>query len=439
MSGRIIIAGTSSGSGKTTLTCGILSALKNSIKDLSGCKCGSDFIDPMFHSKILGVPSENIDIFLSKDYALHMLEKKREFIVIEGVMGYYDGINGTNCSTYDIAAKTGTPVVLVTDCKGMSYSALAQIKGFQDFKKDSNIKAVILNNTKEHTWKALKPYIENMGIKALGYMPPLEKSMPSRHLGLVTPTETENIKQYMKELGNMVGECIDLQTLVEIGTCAKDIHSSYIPPKGNYNVELAVAYDEAFCFYYEANLNMLKDMGCRLIFFSPLRDKKVPNANGLIIGGGYPELYGEALSKNTSMLLSVKENIEKGMPVLAECGGHMYLNKYMEDEKGKAYKVVGVIKGRAEKKQRLVRFGYGVLKGNNCLYLEKDSINMHEFHYWDCTENGSACRASKPWNNVEWDCIYTYKNLFSGFPHLYYPSCPQFVKRFLERCKLCSY
>jgi cobyrinic acid a,c-diamide synthase len=195
--------------------------------------------------------------------------------------------------------------------------------------------------------------------------------------------------------------------------------------------------DEAFCFYYEDNLRLLQKAGAELIPFSPLREEKLPaRLHGLILGGGYPELYAEGLSRNEGMRQSVKEAIESGMPSIAECGGFLYLHETMENQEGQAFPMAGAVKGSCRYRGKLVRFGYiGIQTEAETFLPEGTEIRGHEFHYFDSTDNGSACLARKPLSGRQWRCVHAGKNHWWGFPHLYYYANPAYAYRFLGRAE----
>jgi len=447
--GRVLFAGTSSGCGKTTVVCGLLSAFKQSLKDISACKCGPDYIDPMFYKQIIGIPSQNIDLFFAgKELADYLLSRMQGITIIEGVMGFYDGyaMDSVKASSYDIARNTKTPVILIVNCKGMAYSAVPIIKGIMEFRADSNIKGVILNCITEITGRLLSEIIEReLHLKVYGCIPVMEEFVfKSRHLGLVTPYEINNIKEQMDRLGNIIARHINLKGIEELASTAPDINAS-LPPaikkcieaRPGKGIRAGIAWDKAFCFYYKENLLLLEELGCELVWFSPLKDKKLPEGLGIIFfGGGYPEVYAGQLSSNKSMLKSVKDAVESGIICVAECGGFMYLHDYMEDENRKLFKMAGIIKGRAVKKEKLVRFGYITLKSNGTdVYLDSNGIKAHEFHYWDSDNNGSSYTAVKPSGKRQWECMHVKDNIIAGFPHLYYYSNVNFISNILKKAR----
>lgn len=442
---RVMISAASSGSGKTTLVCGILKALKARNIKVSAFKCGPDFIDVMFHTKAVGVSSKNLDSFFCNEELVKELfyreAEKSEISIIEGVMGYYDGLamDSARASSYEIAKYTDTPVILVINAKGAALTIIPVIKGIMDFRPDSNIKGVILNCVAKPVFDRIKKIIESeLKIKVYGYIPySKEFAVESRHLGLATPDSIEDINRRLESLGNIVQECVDIDGIISLAKEAKPVNVEYNSGYSNEKtVKIGIAYDNAFCFYYSDNIELLEKMGCEIVYFSPLKDKEIPrDVSGIILGGGYPELYCRELSHNREMLESIRENIEKGMPCLAECGGFMYLHKYMEDENKVKYPMAGIIDATAYKNNSLVRFGYITLTANFDNYALKKGakIKGHEFHYWDSTFAGDSFYAQKP-NGKNWNCIHCYKNVICGYPHIFYYSNRKYAEGFVNRC-----
>lgn len=443
---RVMLAAPSSGGGKTTAICALLKALEMRGAKASACKCGPDYIDPMFHRKVMGVPSVNLDLFFSDAETVKYLMAKNarnsDITVIEGVMGYYDGMSmsGAEASSYDIARKTGTPVILVMPCRGAAYTLAAVIRGITEFKSDSNIQGIILNNISKMTYKALKGIIEKeTGIRVAGFLPRLDNlEFKSRHLGLVTPQDAEGVDKILEHLGKTAIKTLDLDMIFKIAAEAPDIE--VIRPEIKeiaHGIKIGIAYDKAFCFYYSENIELLEEMGCEIKYFSPINDSELPKeVDGVILGGGYPELYAKELSGNISMLDSVRKAIRNGIPCIAECGGFMYLHEYFEDNDKNEYRGVGIIEGKAFKTDKLVRFGYIDITANeNSVLLNKgENIRGHEFHYWDSTDNGCACTAVKPSGTRSWKCVHSEEGLFAGFPHVYFYSNPKTAVNFINAC-----
>lgn len=441
---RIMIAGTGSGCGKTTITCGILKALMNKGLKVASFKCGPDYIDPMFHSEITGLKSRNLDMFLCGENTVKQLFAENSegagVSVVEGVMGFYDGlgVNTVDYSSNDLSNRTQTPVILVLNCKGMALSVAAFIKGFLEF-SENNIKGVLLNGINSGMFPMYKELIEkHNGIKVLGFMPDLpEASIESRHLGLVTAQEIDTLKRKIGLLAENATRHIDLDALLQIASSALALR--YEPAavdKINYtttrDVKIAIAKDKAFCFYYQDSIDLLCKMGAEMIPFSPLHDKSLPeDIDGIILGGGYPELYCEKLSLNSSMLESIRTAIEKRVPLYAECGGFMYLGASIE-----GYKMVNAIKTNSSLTDRLQNFGYVRLTADRDTLLCKkgESIHAHEFHYSKSDFDGDAFTATKISSGKQHSCIFADENRFAGYPHLHLWGNIKFAAAFVSRC-----
>ena len=446
---RILLAAGASGSGKTLITCGLLQALVNRGLKVASFKCGPDYIDPMFHSRVIGTRSRNLDTFFTDgDRTRYLLAKNAsdcEIAVMEGVMGYYDGVGGitSRASAYDLASTTDTPAILIVNSRGMSVSLAAYVKGFLEYKKDSHICGVIFNQMSPMLYPRMKKLLEEeLSVKVLGYVPKVEDCViESRHLGLVLPEEIPELKSRLQKLSEVLEKTLDIDEILELAGEApelaapetemliqKDTAFGY---RTEEKVRIGVADDEAFCFFYADNLNLLEQMGAELVRFSPIHDRELPeDLDGLLLSGGYPELNGEALEENQKMCTRIREVILDGMPCLAECGGFMYLHQEMEDMEGKQRRVCGVIPGRAYRTPKLNRFGYITLTEKQDTGLGE--IPAHEFHYFDSTDCGEDFQAAKPASKRGWDCIHDRGRLMAGFPHLYYYGNPRVPARFLK-------
>ncbi len=458
---RIMLAAPKSGSGKTLLTCGLLEVLRRRGLNPIACKCGPDYIDPMFHRYVLGIPGRNLDsFFLPAEGVRKVLvdavrEEQAEIAVLEGVMGYYDGLGGTetSASSWEIAEITDTPAILVLDCKGASLSAAAMASGFLHFRKKSHIAGVILNRVSSMYYERLAAAVEEAsGLPVLGYLPESEEyRMESRHLGLFLPGEIDRLRERIGRLADQMEKSIAVERVLEVaGMLPLRIENKEKEKAENESMEaesiakfpacqeqkvtsrvrIGVARDEAFCFYYQENFRLLEQMGAELVYFSPLRDKKIPNrVDGLLFGGGYPENYARELAKNAAMRESIRRSIAAGMPFLAECGGFLYLHRTLEGSDGKHWEMAGVYPFDAYRTNRLRRFGYVRL-----LTSSGQEIHGHEFHYWESEDPGTDWEAVKPTGNRSWRCIHEKGGQIGGFPHLYYASCPDFLRKWLDVC-----
>lgn len=439
---RLMIAAPASGSGKTTFTCALLRALLRRGLRCASFKCGPDYIDPMFHRESVGVcKSANLDLFLcGEDAVLRLLgqgSRGADVSVLEGVMGFYDGLAGKSerASSWDVARVTGTPVALLINGRGMSVSAAALVKGFLGF-RDSGIQAVVFNNVSPMTYALLKETLEReCGLPVAGYLPPMENcALESRHLGLVTAGETANLTDKLDKLAEKALETVDLELLLRIAREAPPLKNISVSMPPENKVRLAVARDAAFCFYYQETLDLLEELGAELIPFSPLADKLPPEADALLLGGGYPELYADALAENIPMRRGIAQAVRGGMPTLAECGGFLYLGDTLEGMDGKAYPMAGALPGNGFRTPKLRRFGYAALtaRRDNLLCPAGGVLRAHEFHYWDTTAPGDGFTAEKPLSGRSWDCVQATERLYAGFPHLYLAGAPETAARFLR-------
>ena len=431
---QFLLAAPRSGSGKTTMTCALLMALKRRGCAPCAFKSGPDYIDPMFHRAVLGVESRNLDLFFSAPETVRTLYAKgaagHGAAVCEGAMGFYDGLGGVSdrASAWHLADTLGLPVLLVVEPKGQSLTLAAELRGLDGFRTPSHLAGILLNNCTARMHALLAPMLEEeTGLPVLGFLPKLpEAVIGSRHLGLYTAAEVENLQQKLALLADAAEEHIDWPRLLAL--CEKEPPAlparAETPPA---RVRIAVAQDEAFCFTYAETLEAFRDAGAEVVFFSPLRDTALPeNIGGLYLPGGYPELHARELSENTSLLREIKRKIESGLPTAAECGGFLYLGQSLTDAEGQSWPMVGVLPGEAKDAGRLVRFGYAELSADSdsMLFRAGESFPIHEFHHWDSTANGAALAAKKPVGGAEWRCGSVNEHFYAGFPHLYWAGTP---------------
>ena len=431
---QFLLAAPRSGSGKTTMTCALLMALKRRGCAPCAFKSGPDYIDPMFHRAVLGVESRNLDLFFSAPETVRTLYAKgaagHGAAVCEGAMGFYDGLGGVSdrASAWHLADTLDLPVLLVVEPKGQSLTLAAELNGLVNFRTPSHIAGILLNNCTARMHALLAPMLEKeTGLPVLGFLPKLpEAVIGSRHLGLYTAAEVENLQQKLALLADAVEEHIDWPRLLAL--CEKEPPALPVQPETPpARVRIAVAQDEAFCFIYAETLEAFRDAGAEVVFFSPLRDTALPeNIGGLYLPGGYPELHARELSKNTSLLREIKQKIESGLPTAAECGGFLYLGQSLTDAEGQSWPMAGVLPGEAKDAGRLVRFGYATLSADSdsMLFRAGESFPIHEFHHWDSTANGTALAAKKPVGGAEWRCGFVNEHFYAGFPHLYWAGTP---------------
>lgn len=436
---RLMFAAPASGSGKTTFTVGLLQSLVNRGLKPAAFKCGPDYIDPMFHREVLGMPGHNLDLYFTPpDTARGLLCRtaaKADVSVLEGVMGFYDGVAATTrASSWNLAAETGTPVVLIVKPAGAFLSLAATIAGFLRFRDHSMIAGILLSQCSDSFYQKLQPMLEQeTGLKVYGYLPDLPGArLGGRHLGLATPDSVHDLRERIAVLTRQYEESVDVDGLLALAASAPPLGGRLpeIAPVSTRITRIAVARDAAFCFYYHENLEMLEDLGAELAYFSPLADAGLPEGiGGLYIGGGYPELHLPALRDNETMRRSVREAVRAGLPTLAECGGFLYLQDAIRDRDGKAFATAGALPGEGFYAERLTRFGYvNLMAGrDNMLCRAGEQIRAHEFHYWDSDRPGGDCTAQKPYGGGSWPCVTAGPSLFAGFPHLYFWSNPEFA------------
>lgn len=441
----VMISSTGSNCGKSTVTLALISALKRYGLKIQSYKSGPDYIDPMFHSKATGRETYHTDAFFSDSNQIKSIVAQTfsdaNIGIIEGAMGFYDGIGKTEeASAYTVSEWLKTPVILVINPNGMGCSVSALCKGFQNFRQPNQIQGVILNRIKSSMYSYYKEMIESeTNLKVYGYLLENESmKLKSRHLGLVTANEIENLDESLDTLGQISEKTLDIQGIIQLANSTPPMKYTQISIVKSSAFRLGVAKDRAFCFYYAENLKMLELCGAEIIPFSPIADENLPeNLDGLYFGGGYPELYLQELSTNVNFIKSLKQYSTDGIPIFAECGGFMYLQEAIFDREGKEYRMAGLLKGKSNLDNKLCRFGYINLISNVDTFFGKKGIKLkaHEFHYSDSTENGNSFTAQKP-NGRQWTAIQQNNNIIAGYPHIYFPSAPEIVQNFADFCRL---
>jgi cobyrinic acid a,c-diamide synthase len=452
-----IIAGTHSGCGKTTITLGLLAALKKKGLKVQAFKTGPDFIDSGLHRLVTGRHSRNLDIWMcGNDYVkecFHKYSADADISIIEGVMGMYDGEH----STAKLAGLLNVPVILVVDAYGMAESAGAVVKGFNEFTYSpihpfthSPIKGVIFNRVaSDNHFKRLKNSVQDVTV--LGYLPrDLDYEIPHRHLGLTVAEENPVAEKNIEKLAETVLKHVDINLFRGknslINKHGRAALYSVTPdcPGSDRNVIIAVAYDKAFCFYYEDNLDLLKNAGAEIVTFSPIFDSAIPDkADAIYIGGGYPELYAKELSENTSMMKSINAWANSGRPIYSECGGLMYLSKGIYDFNGKFFEMAGVFPFETEMKKGRSHLGYReILLKENCILGKKgDKLKGHEFHYSEIkdsslsTVQGSRFRIKDNKGKDIQDEGYIFKNTLASYIHIHFGSNSEIAWNFLNHIK----
>ena len=439
---RLIIAATHSGAGKTTITCGIISALKRRGLKVQAYKVGPDYIDTGFHEIASGRPAQNLDSWLvGKDKIAEIFYSTAgdaDIAIIEGVMGLYDGGRGGISSTAEIAKILNVPVILVIDAKSAGASVAATALGFREFDKDINFAGVILNRigSTSHE-KIIVDALNQIGIKSFGAIKRDDEIiLPSRHLGLVQATKN-NFD--IDKLAEKISAQINLDGLIKLAF--SEITYSLIPKTYSlipnpYSLKIAVARDEAFSFYYAESLRELEKFGAEIIFFSPLHDENLPKVDGLIIGGGYPELFAAQLEGNKKIRSEIKRAAENNLPIYAECGGYMYLMESLTDFDGKVFEMCGVIPNQAVMTDKLQMVGYvtATLEKDCAIGRRGDKIHAHEFHFskevGDLTEKIFSCEKLR--TGEKYFAGYAKNNIVASYLHLHFAGCPKVAENFFK-------
>ena len=452
-----VIAATGSGAGKTTVTLGIMEALKKRGLIVQPFKAGPDYIDPGFHRAVLKRPSYNLDTWMmgvdgvKKSFSVY--SKGADIAVIEGAMGLFDGRDGLSeeGSTGHLAKALGLPVLLVVNAEKTARSVAAMVKGFEEFDRGVLVRWIIFNKVAgQRHFKIVKDAVTaHSKARVIGYLPRMTLSIPSRHLGLIIQKEMNGRAWtgFLKKLSAAVDANVDLKGFLKSVPAAK-INGIKRPATAVAQgplIRIAVASDRAFCFYYEENLDMLKEAGAEIVFFSPLKDKQLPRrTSGIYLGGGYPELHADGLAANSLMRNEINAASAEGMPVYAECGGMMYLSKALKTVDGKAHAMAGVFPWTTRMLKKRAAIGYREIRiSGPCPFLKKGSmIKGHEFHYSECVK--TTCPAGAKVRPVyAFKCPDTGKTLREGYlkgstlasyVHLHFASNPGFATEFVKRC-----
>ena len=454
MTPSIVIAGVRSGVGKTTIATGIMGALTKRGKRVQPFKAGPDYIDPSYHKLAAGIPSRNLDSWLLPHKIVSELFYKAsqtaDISIVEGVMGIFDGHSNLDefGSTAQLAKLLHAPVVLIADASKVARSVAAEILGYQLFDPELNIAGVILNGigSPRHL-EFCKPQIEkSTGIPVIGYMPRRQDLVqPERHLGLIPTTEGTVVQQWYDSLISQTEETIDLEAICDIASTAQlNPVEPYIYPASPQpkTAVIAVAKDEAFSFYYQDSLDLLESWGAEIVEFSPLKDSKVPErCGGIYIGGGFPELFAQELSENKSMLISMTERINLGIPIYAECGGLMYLGHSLSDMTGQMHPMVQALPLSSSMKDQTLHLGYRELEAlcDSPIMKKGQVIKGHEFH-WSVLENNPELHNAL-YTVVDQDNRFEgfrNENVWASYIHVHLASDPSLAKRFVEVCSKLS-
>ena len=451
VSPRFMVAAPSSGSGKTTLAAGLMAALSGS-DTVQGYKVGPDYIDPGYHTAATGRVSRNLDTWMVPPEEVNAIfargQEGADLSVIEGVMGFYDGYEGRSDrgSSAEVAKLLSAPVILVIDVGKMVRSAGAIALGFQQFDPAVRIAGVIANRVGSEAHAGwVSDAVESAGIAVLGCIPRSERlHVPERHLGLHTAHERDNrTAPFLEQAKAAIKSHVDLDRVRTIAQSAPALNlTAPLPlPAKSGGVRIAVARDDAFCFYYEDNFDLLRAAGAEIVFFSPLQDEALPAGSaGLYLGGGYPELYAAQLSANTRLLAAIRTAVEGGMPTFAECGGLMVLSESLMDQDGAQHTMIGALPGQVRMTGKLV-MGYREIETRRDTLLTQAGGVMrgHEFHYSEWIQPDGPADNPFTVRQRSGERLpqegFASQNLLASYVHLHFASNPEMATNFVSACQ----
>jgi cobyrinic acid a,c-diamide synthase len=431
-----MVAGTASGVGKTTVALTLMALLRESGLRVQPFKCGPDFLDTGHHTAICGRPSRNLDTWMLEAEANRTIfangTRNADAAIVEGMMGLYDGVagGGEDGSAAEIAKLLSLPVVLVIDAGKSARSIAAVVKGFESFDPEVSFAGIVLNHvSSDRHYRLLETAIRSVtSTPLLGRMPTEAAiAIPERHLGLHTTEETTSAENRLTAFAEAGRQHLDIAPLLDLawpGFAAKS-DASQAPLPQPTRVRIGVARDKAFSFYYEDNFDLLRENGAEIVTFSPLIDAELPqDLDALYLGGGYPELYAEELSRNITMNTAIRAFAELGKPIYAECGGMIYLGRTLTTVDGRSYAMAGVLPMEFEMTPRLVRFGYvNVELAEKCLLGDKGTqVRGHSFHCSRVQASSSmptAYRLNYTLSGREELEGYQYKNVLASYVHLH--------------------
>ena len=442
---RIVIAATQSSSGKTTIVTGLLAELRSRGLKVQSFKVGPDYIDPGYHKLASGRTAHNLDTWLVPKAKLPQIFAAEsvgaDIAVIEGVMGLYDGGRGGISSTAEIAKLLDAPVLLVIDCKSMGASAAAIAKGFRDYDEDIKLAGVILNKLGSDTHEEMiKQAMQKINMPVYGSLRRnTEIATPERHLGLL-PVE-ENNQLFIEKMRSMVSASVDVDGILALANRAaaiKSVNGDIFSKDKEIKCTIGIAKDEAFSFYYSTSLAVLENLGARIVPFSPLHDKEIPPVDGIIIGGGFPEMFAAKLAANTALRESLKCAAENNMPIYAECGGYMYLMQSIVDFSGHEYKMAGIFDGQAQMTKKLQMVGYveAELTTDSVIGKKGTKLHGHEFHFSiddQSIENRPFC-FTKLRNNASYLAGQAKYQTIGSYLHLHFAGASNVAESFVQSC-----
>ena len=439
---RLVVAGITSGVGKTSITSAIIYGIKKRGYSIQPFKVGPDYIDPSYLSAISGKDAKNLDVWLmGESELLHSFVKNStsDISVIEGVMGYYDGFGGkTNyASTHHVASLLKSPTILILDASKTARSIAATALGFVKFHRNSRIVGIILNKigSKKHE-SMCKQALASLKVPILGSILRNSESLESRHLGLIPVKEQRSLQNKIRKVSREISDSLDIDKIIQICKNVSELPKVKAKKIKKPIATVAVALDSSFNFYYHDNLEALRREGAKLKFFSPVTDKKIPGCDLIYIGGGFPEVLGQSLERNTIMRKMIKKHAEEGMPIYAECGGLMYLTKSISFGK-KKYKMVGLFDAETQMTKKMtLNYTEGRIT-SRCLVSGPAKFRAHEFHY---SKIGNLARDAKLVYDLKIgegisgkkDALSEY-NTLASYCHLYFDSAKYATKLVSKR------
>jgi cobyrinic acid a,c-diamide synthase len=452
---RLVIAAAQSGTGKTTVATGLMAALARRGLRVQPYKVGPDYIDPTYHTAATGRTSRNLDGWMFDEEAVRRLvagsAQGADLALIEGVMGLFDGAGATTeaGSTAQIARWLAAPVLLVVDARGIARTAAALIQGLCGFDPTLRIAGVVFNNVGSEShyrllYDALQAYVP--AVKPVGYLP-REAAIraPERHLGLVPSYERDQTAAYLDSLVSVIGRTVDLDGVLKL---ARSCGPLLVPPDdplpavtAGQSVRIGLARDAAFHFYYEDGLDLLRRLGAELVPFSPLCDESLPpDLDALYLGGGFPEVYRQALAEHALLRRAVRAALDAGTPVYAECGGLMYLSEAIVDAGGAEWPMVGAIPVKARMQPRLNSLGYvtAEAQAETLLAAPGEVLRGHEFHWSQVDEHPAgwapAYRTTSRRGGTRLEGFYG-PNLLASYVHVHFSANPRAAARFVEAAR----
>lgn len=443
----IVLAGDRSGTGKTTLTLALLAALKKRDRRVQSFKVGPDYIDPMFHAAVTGRPCYNLDPVLTSEryvqQSFHAHCADADDAVIEGVMGLFDGATGVDdtASTAHIARLLNLPVLLAVDCARMSRSLAALVQGYRTFDPRVNVAGVILNRVgSDRHLQLLRDALDAIEMPIFGvFRREKDIQLPDRHLGLVPTGEVSGFEQIAERLAVLGEQCFDWDRLEGLLGREREGERERRDERER-RVRIAIAHDSAFNFYYPDNFEALEAQGAQLVYWSPMKDETLPDADGLYFGGGFPEVFAAQLSDNKPMLAAVQRAIEQNMPTYAECGGLMYLSKSLIDFDGKCWPMVGATLQTVRMGQRSVLGYRKAIALNDGPVLKTGQLVVgHEFHKSIATgpSDRPAYETSRYWGETGQASVegYSRGRLHASYLHLHWGHRESIAEHFIRQCE----